>query len=132
MFLYNCRYLLTTQHPRDFANPLVAVYRKNPRPGPAALDLLRHHEMTVAPHRALRKMRDRDDLSSLRRLAHLPSHDRPRLAADVRVDLVEDKGPRRLAARLTTFSASITRAISPELAIAASGRAASPGFGSNM
>ena len=91
MFPDHCCELFSAKHPRDFRNPVLAFNFRNPRPRPSAGHRLRHHQVPVAVHGALRQVRDRDHLMPPRDRPHLLTDDLPDLPADVRVNFIKYK-----------------------------------------
>jgi hypothetical protein len=111
---------------RDFLSSSVNLGNR-----PAIFHLLGHDVMRVRRRGHLRQMRDAQHLPLRGNLLHLFADRIGRLAADVRVHLVKNQNGNFVLGASTVFSASITRAISPDDAMARSGLAGSPGFGAN-
>ena len=84
------------EHARDLGDAVVALQHADRGARAAAGDGLRHGEVPVAPHRALRQVGDRDHLVVSAHGAQTLAHGAPHFAADVGVDLVEHEHGNRV------------------------------------
>ena len=99
------------------------------RAGRLGLAVLLDREVARRERGDLRQVRDAQDLAAVGQRAQLRA-DRPgRVAADARVDLVEDERSPSAPSLATPIRASITRESSPPEAISRSGPAGTPAFG---